>query len=142
MQRSPTTGVGTWALALAMSGLVACKSTGNESSPAEEPEEPGSRTVDVRVSGAEATLEGGTLKLEYPESDDINDRIPDWVINPTLGGVTGAVGVAARNDLGTREQLDESRLNGRGPIRPWWRGPGCSALAQLYSSATRRIGDL
>ena len=109
---SPETGLGTWALALAMSGLVACKSTGNENAGSEAPAET-DRTVDVRVSGAEATLTGDTLKLEYPESDDINDRIPDWVINPTLGGVTGAVGVAARNDLGMREQLDESRLNGR-----------------------------
>lgn len=72
-----------------------------------------SRTLDVRVSGAEGTLEGDTLKLDYPEATEFNDRIPEWVINPTIGGVTGAVGVAARSGLGVREQLDEARLNGR-----------------------------
>lgn len=38
---------------------------------------------------------------------------PDWVGNPSIGGVSGAVGVATRNDLGTREQLDQARMNAR-----------------------------
>ena len=69
--------------------------------------------VDVTVSGANATQDGDTIKLEYPAPTDFIDRVPEWVINPTLGGVPGAVGVAAQNDLGRKEQLDEARLNAR-----------------------------
>jgi hypothetical protein len=43
----------------------------------------------------------------------MNDRIPDWVINPAIGGVTGAVGVASRRAIGMREQIEEARLSGR-----------------------------
>ena len=45
--------------------------------------------------------------------EDKNDRIPDWVINPGLGGVIGALGVAPGKGMGTKEQLDEAKLNGR-----------------------------
>ena len=38
---------------------------------------------------------------------------PDWIANPATDGVLGAIGVAPRNDLGTREQLDNARRNGR-----------------------------
>ncbi len=54
-----------------------------------------------------------TLKIDYPVLREKNDRIPDWVINPGLGGVIGAVGVAPSKGMGTKEQLDEARLNGR-----------------------------
>ena len=54
-----------------------------------------------------------TLKIDYPVLRQKNDRIPDWVINPGLGGVIGAVGVAPPKGMGTKEQLDEARLNGR-----------------------------
>jgi len=68
----------------------------------------------VQVTGANATVDGSTIRLEYPEVEEtINDILPEWIINPTLGGVTGSVGAAAHNDLGMREQLDEARLNGR-----------------------------
>jgi len=90
------------------------KSTGSEP-PAEPRTEsaPEGRPV-VRVSGAEATVTGDSeITLKYPEPEDINDRVPDWVINPTIGAVTGAVGVAPKNHLSIREQLDEARLNGR-----------------------------
>jgi len=69
--------------------------------------------MQVKVEGANATREGDTLKIEYPVLKDRNDRIPDWVINPGLGGVTGAVGVASPKGMGTKEQLDEARLNAR-----------------------------
>ena len=38
---------------------------------------------------------------------------PDWIANPGMTGVLGALGVAGRNDFGTREQLDEARLAAR-----------------------------
>lgn len=38
---------------------------------------------------------------------------PDWVSNPGIGGVLGAVGVAARNELGTRFQVEEARFAAR-----------------------------
>ncbi len=69
--------------------------------------------MQVKVEGANATRQGDTLKIEYPVLKDKNDRIPDWVINPGLGGVTGAIGVASRKGMGTKEQLDEARLNAR-----------------------------
>ena len=71
-------------------------------------------TLDVRVAGAEADKSGdSTITLDYPVLKDKNLLIPDWVINPNLGGVLGAVGVATENGLGTREQLDEARLGAR-----------------------------
>ncbi len=69
--------------------------------------------MEVTVTGADATKSGDTLKIDYPVLQDMNDRIPDWVINPGLGGVIGAVGVAPPKGMGTKEQLDEARLNGR-----------------------------
>lgn len=94
----------------ALSLMTGCKS----SNKADEPTQAEDQDVKVTVNGAQAkTNPDGTVTLIYPESDDINDRIPDWVINPALGGITGAVGVAPANDLGMREQLDEARLSGR-----------------------------
>ncbi len=55
---------------------------------------------------------GDTVKLDYGPKNKY-ERIPDWVINPGLGGVTGALGVAAEKGLGTKEQIDEARLNAR-----------------------------
>lgn len=110
--RSPSFRAGVIAV-VAFFPLFACQSSKNREEPVSRAEEP-SRSVEVSVSGAEATKTGdSTITLNYPESDDINDRIPDWVINPAIGGVTGSVGVASKNDLGTQEQLDDARLNGR-----------------------------
>lgn len=39
--------------------------------------------------------------------------LPDWVVNPTLDGVLGSIGVASRNDLGTSHQIDNARLSAR-----------------------------
>lgn len=94
-------------------GTTACQSTGQEEEP---PESESDATGETRVvvTGGEGTVTGDSeITVKYEESDDINDRIPDWVINPTIGGVTGAVGVAPKNHLSIREQLDEARLNGR-----------------------------
>ena len=90
--------------------LAACSSTKeskNEGAPVEREE------MQVTVTGADATREGDTLKIEYPVLKDKNDRIPDWVINPSLGGVTGAVGVASTKKMGTREQIEEARRSAR-----------------------------
>jgi hypothetical protein len=103
------------ALAIAASLLAGCNSTSSEKQePVKKQPSADAGTVQVQVQGAEAvTNADGSITLNYPESDDINDRIPDWVINPAIGGVTGAVGVAPGNDLGMREQLDEARRGGR-----------------------------
>ena len=65
------------------------------------------------MTGADATKSGDTLKIDYPVLQDMNDRIPDWVINPAMGGVIGGLGVAPKKGMGTKEQLDEARLNAR-----------------------------
>lgn len=71
-------------------------------------------SMEVTVEGADASQAGDTLTIEYPVvKEDINDRIPSWVINPGLGGVIGSLGVAPRKGMGTKEQLDEAKLNGR-----------------------------
>ncbi len=75
--------------------------------------EVGTEEMQVSVTGAEATQTGDTLKIEYPVLKEKNDRIPDWVINPGLGDVIGALGVAPQKGMGTKEQLDEAKLNGR-----------------------------
>ena len=109
-------------IALLSVGLVGCKSSSaaNQNGGSAPPpstttqeEEDSSGSMDVYVSGADATVEGDTITLEYPEPEGFNDTVPEWVINPTIGGVTGAIGVAGTNDLGRKEQLDEARLNGR-----------------------------
>ena len=70
--------------------------------------------VDLRVEGAEASqTKDQTVTIDYPVLKDKNEMIPDWVINPGLGSVLGAVGVAIPNQLGMREQLDEARLSAR-----------------------------
>ncbi len=69
--------------------------------------------MEVTVTGADATKSGDTLKIDYPVLQDMNDRIPDWVINPAMGGVIGGLGVAPKKGMGTKEQLDEARLNAR-----------------------------
>lgn len=100
----------------ALGALTACQSTQGESQPATALDSTSGAAprATVNVTGAGATVEDdGSITLNYPENDDINYRVPDWIINPALGGVTGSVGVASRNALGTREQLDEARWNGR-----------------------------
>ena len=74
----------------------------------------GRRKMEVNVSGAEATTDSNqNITLDYPVLRDKNDMIPDWVINPNKDGVLGAVGVGPKCQLGTKEQLDEARLNAR-----------------------------
>ena len=97
--------------------LFSCESTSKNNSDDTIKAQPKHETergeMQVKVEGANATRSGDTLKIEYPVLKDKNDRIPDWVINPGLGGVTGAIGVASRKGMGTKEQLDEARLNAR-----------------------------
>lgn len=107
----------------AMTGIVAsvvltgCQTTKG----AKEPEDPAAaegaeanrEEMTVQVDGANAQREGDTITLDYPVLEDRNLRIPDWVINPAIGGVVGAVGAASPKGLGVREQLDEARLSGR-----------------------------
>lgn len=76
--------------------------------------ETATQEMEVSVSGADATQSGDTITLQYPVAAETkNDRIPDWVINPGLDGVIGALGVAPKKGMGTKEQLDEAKLNGR-----------------------------
>ncbi len=86
--------------------------------------------LDVRIAGADARQSGDTLTLDYPVLKEKNDIIPDWVINPGLDGVTGALGVAARRGLGTKEQLDEARLNAR------------IEIASMLEARVQRVGRL
>jgi hypothetical protein len=74
----------------------------------------GRQRFEVTVEGAEGTREGSVLTIDYPDLPQTkNDILPDWVINPSLGGVLGAVGVARPHAFGTKEQLNEARLNAR-----------------------------
>ncbi|MDZ8118932.1 hypothetical protein [Pontiella agarivorans] len=73
----------------------------------------GRESMTIQIDGADASHEGDTLTLTYPVLQDKNNRLPDWAINPAMGGVVGSVGVASVKGLGTREQLDEARLSGR-----------------------------
>lgn len=89
-------------LALALS-LCACASTANRR---ERSPDPG--------SSLRATPQEGTRYLTaigLPEIGAVT--LPDWVVNPTIDGVLGAVGVAGRNDLGTTHQLDNARTSAR-----------------------------
>lgn len=130
-------GLGLVAAGLAAGLLVGCRSTdsnGNETrapeaaSTKEESAKVEREKMKVSVKGAESELKGNTLKIDYPVLKDKNDRIPDWVINPGLGGVTGAVGVSAKKGLGTREQIDEARLNAR------------LELASMLESRLQKVG--
>lgn len=99
--------------------LTGCQTAKSDDPPAEESSEVQADTqqereqMQVEVQGASATQEGNTITVDYPVIEDKNDRIPDWAINPSIGGVVGAVGVATQKGLGAREQLDEARLSGR-----------------------------
>lgn len=59
---------------------------------------------------------------------DKNDRLPDWVIDPSAEGVVGAVGVASKGERSTREQLEEARLSGR------------MELASMFEVRLQRVG--
>jgi hypothetical protein len=107
---------------VAGSFLIGCESSqttepepaGSEPDMAAPSEDPVEREqMQVRVEGADATREGDTITLDYPVLTEKNDILPDWAINPGIGGVLGAVGVAAPGVLGTKEQLNEARLNAR-----------------------------
>jgi hypothetical protein len=113
-------------ICVAMLGLVAtfilagCQTAKSTSPPPDEtankdtPEAVTEREeMTVKVEGANASQSGDTLTIDYPVLEDINLRIPDWVINPAIGGIVGAVGVSSKKGLGVREQLDEARLSGR-----------------------------
>lgn len=69
--------------------------------------------MEIEVDGGTASRKGDTITIDYPVLEDKNNRIPDWVINPGTGKVLGAVGVGPVCQLGTKEQLDEARLNAR-----------------------------
>lgn len=96
--------------------LSGCQTTKSGSVPPED--SAASATEDreqmqVNVQGADASQQGDTITVDYPVLEDKNNRIPDWAINPAMGGIVGAVGVASPKGLGIREQLDEARLSGR-----------------------------
>lgn len=109
-----------FAFAVFLTGCQTAKNTPPEEDAAtdqagqEEAQGPvGRESMTVQVAGADSSKSGDTLTLDYPVLQDKNQRIPDWAINPAMGGVVGAVGVASVKGLGMREQLDEARLSGR-----------------------------
>ncbi len=76
-------------------------------------------------SGSDASGSNG-FQTEVLANDDPTSRIsrvrlstdaievrPDWVVNPAMGGVLGAVGVSSMNDLGTRFQIEDARYSAR-----------------------------
>lgn len=121
--RSLFSGIAVAGIAL---GTIGCQSTAQ--SDVNNPAVGDTGEYDITVQGADATREGDTIKLEYPQPTDFIDRVPEWVINPTIGGVTGSIGVAAQNDLGRKEQLDEARLNAR------------VELAAMLETRVQRVG--
>lgn len=96
--------------------LVGCQSDSNSTKNDVDPP-PGAEVQrqqrEIKVEGASSSQADGTITLDYPVLLDRNDALPDWVINPGLGGILGAVGVASVCRLGTKEQLNEARLNAR-----------------------------
>lgn len=83
------------------------------------------QTTDDDIAEQEQALAQEEVTIEE-QSEDPADRIksvrlstdalrvrPDWVSNPGMGGVLGAVGVAEINDLGTRFQVEEARFAAR-----------------------------
>lgn len=49
--------------------------------------------------------------LGVPITDFVT--LPDWVVNPTIGGVLGSIGIASFNNLGTSHQVENARTSGR-----------------------------
>ena len=95
--------------------MVGCNAGGQDQNTTVTPVEPEveRQQMEIEVEGASASQKGDTITLDYPVLEDKNNRIPDWAINPGIGGVLGAVGVGPVCQLGTKEQLDEARLNAR-----------------------------
>jgi hypothetical protein len=103
------------ALIVACLLMVGCNSGGQGQDTTVTPVEPEveRQQMEIEVEGASASQEGNTITLDYPVQKDKNNRLPVWVINPGTDGVLGAVGVGPVCQLGTKEQLDEARLNAR-----------------------------
>ncbi len=95
--------------------MTGCNTAGPGQDATVTPVEPevGRQQMEIEVEGATATQRGETITIDYPVLEDKNNRIPDWVINPGTGRVLGAIGVGPVCQLGTKEQLDEARLNAR-----------------------------
>jgi hypothetical protein len=102
------------ALAVAGLGLAGCQNQqaagdrDSEAARAEAAEE----VAPEDVTKEEVRDDSNRITAVRLSTDAIRVR-PDWVSNPGIGGVLGSVGVAARNDLGTRFQVDEARLAAR-----------------------------
>ena len=95
---------------LSLTGATA----GTEQSPDVFVTSDGTRVVRVYDQDAARPMEAGSryvTSLGLPS--DVIITPPDWIVNPSLSGVLGAIGVAPRNDLGTGIQVDVARTNGR-----------------------------
>lgn len=92
--------------------LGSCASTSNPNSHSERGATPTNRT-DPGASLRTAPYEGTRYltSVGLPSTEAV--MLPDWVVNPTLDGVLGAVGVAERNELGTSHQIDNARSSAR-----------------------------
>ena len=89
--------------------LAACSSTPSQS----ETPEPARRTNQAGAALRTAPYEGTRYltAVGLPGTDAV--ILPDWVVNPTLDGVLGAIGVAGTNELGTGLQVDTARASAR-----------------------------
>ena len=105
----------TTATALASLLLIGCQSDSQNKATDDPTSEAGvaREQRQIQVQGANASQSDGMITLDYPVLLDRNDALPDWVINPGLGGILGAVGAGPVCRLGTKEQLNEARLSAR-----------------------------
>jgi hypothetical protein len=95
---------------LGLAALASCNSTSPRSS--EQAYARGTR-LDAGTS-LRAMPDEGTRYLTAVGQPNLEPvTLPDWVVNPTLDGVLGAIGVAERNELGTSHQIDNARASAR-----------------------------
>lgn len=100
-----------WRLAIGLSVAAALVTGCQNQQTADETEDETLSQDDVTVE-AQPGDPADRIKSVRLSTDALKVR-PDWVSNPGMGGVLGAVGVGEINDLGTRFQVEEARFSAR-----------------------------